>query len=107
MPAAGVHLHARPVLRADGVTKRYSEAGPAALIDVSFEVTEGELLAVVGPSGCGKTTLLRILTGLTPPSDGAVLFAGRPVVQPPRSRVRLQDYGRSLFPWLTVVRNVM
>src|SRR5829696_7694813 len=108
MPAAGVHLHARPVLRADGVTKRYSEAGPAALIDVSFEVTEGELLAIVGPSGCGKTTLLRVLSGLTRPSDGAVLLGGRPVVRPPREvALVFQDYSRSLFPWLTVVRNVM
>ena len=108
MPAAGIHLHARPVLRADEVTKRYSEDGPAALIDVSFEVAEGELLAVVGPSGCGKTTLLRILSGLARPSEGGVLLGGRPVVQPPREvALVFQDYGRSLFPWLTVVRNVM
>jgi NitT/TauT family transport system ATP-binding protein len=96
------------VLRVDGVAKRYSEAGPAALSDVSFEVAEGELLAVVGPSGCGKTTLLRILSGLTRPSDGAVLFDGRPVVRPPREvALVFQDYSRSLFPWLSVVRNVM
>ncbi len=88
--------------------KRYGSEGPAALSGVSFDVAEGELLAVVGPSGCGKTTLLRLLCGLTPPSDGAVLVNGRPVLGPPREfALVFQDYSRSLFPWLSVLRNVM
>ena len=74
---------------------------------VSFDVDEGELLAVVGSSGCGKTTLLRLLCGLTPASEGTVLFDGRPVVRPPRQfALVFQDYSRSLFPWLTVIGNV-
>jgi NitT/TauT family transport system ATP-binding protein len=88
--------------------KRYSREGPPALEDVTFDVVEGELLAVVGPSGCGKTTLLRILCGLTRASEGVVLLDGRPVVDPPREiAIVFQDYSRSLFPWLTVIRNVM
>ena len=76
--------------------------------DVTFDVAEGELLAVVGPSGCGKTTLLRLLCGLMPSSDGAVFFEGRPVLRPPREfALVFQDYSRSLFPWLSVIRNVM
>ena len=95
------------VLSVSGLGKRYGAEGPAALDDVSFEVSAGELLTVVGPSGCGKTTLLRLLSGLTRPSDGAVLLDGVPVTEPPRQvALVFQDYGRSLFPWLTVLRNV-
>ncbi len=68
------------MLRVSGLGKRYAADGPAALSDVTFDVAAGELLAVVGPSGCGKTTLLRLLCGLTRPSDGAVLLDGRPVL---------------------------
>jgi NitT/TauT family transport system ATP-binding protein len=95
------------VLRVAGLGKRYSSDGPAALTHVTFDVSEGELLAVVGPSGCGKTTLLRIMCGLLEPSEGAVLLDDRPIVRP-SAEVALvfQDYSRSLFPWLTVLRNV-
>jgi NitT/TauT family transport system ATP-binding protein len=87
--------------------KRYSDEGPAALGQVTFDVARGELLVVVGPSGCGKTTLLRLLCGLTQPSGGTVHLDGRLVTSPPReAAVVFQDYSRSLFPWLNVMRNV-
>ncbi len=96
------------MLRVSGLGKRYEAHGPAALADVTFDVMAGELLALVGPSGCGKTTLLRLLCGLTSPSAGSVLLDGRPVVRPPPEvALVFQDYSRSLFPWLTVIRNVM
>ncbi len=97
-----------PVLRVSGLAKRYSKDGAPALFDVTFDVAEGELLAIVGASGCGKTTLLRLICGLMPPTEGVVLLDGEPVDGPPREvAIVFQDYGRSLFPWLTVVRNVM
>jgi NitT/TauT family transport system ATP-binding protein len=97
-----------PVLRVSGLGKRYSAQGPAALAGVTFDVQDRELLALVGPSGCGKTTLLRLLCGLTLPSEGTVLLHGRPVFRPSREvALVFQDYSRSLFPWLTVIRNVM
>ena len=91
----------------DGLGKRYSSEGPPALTDVTFDVAEGELVAIVGPSGCGKTTLLRIMCGLLAPSEGTVLLDGSPVARP-SGQVALvfQDYSRSLFPWLNVLRNV-
>jgi NitT/TauT family transport system ATP-binding protein len=96
------------VLCVSALGKRYGHVGPAALVDVSFAVHEGELLAIVGPSGSGKTTLLRLLSGLSTPTEGEVLVDGRRVVRPPREvALVFQDYGRSLFPWLTVIRNVM
>jgi NitT/TauT family transport system ATP-binding protein len=97
-----------PVLRVSGLGKRFSKQTQPALTGVTFDVADGELLAVVGPSGCGKTTLLRLLSGLTAPTEGEVLLDGRPVLGPPREvAIVFQDYSRSLFPWLTVVRNVM
>jgi len=106
--AADARTLAAPVLRVSGLGKRYSRSGAPALTDVSFDVASGELLAIVGPSGCGKTTLLRLLCGLTPPTEGAVLLDGRAVDRPPREvAIVFQDYSRSLFPWLTVSKNVL
>ncbi len=97
-----------PVLRVEGLEKRYSEDGPAALSGVTFDVAAGEFVAIVGPSGCGKTTLLRLLCGLIGPSAGTVHLDGRLVTSPPpEAAIVFQDYSRSLFPWLTVFRNVM
>jgi NitT/TauT family transport system ATP-binding protein len=97
-----------PVLRVVGLEKRYSDTGPAALAEVTFDVLGGELLAIVGPSGGGKTTLLRLLCGLAPPTAGSVHLDGQLVKSPPReAAIVFQDYSRSLFPWLNVARNVM
>ncbi len=97
-----------PVLRVSGLEKRYSDAGPAALADVTFDVGEGELLVIVGPSGGGKTTLLRLLCGLTRPTAGSIHLDGHLVTSPPReAAIVFQDYSRSLFPWLNVTRNVV
>ncbi len=95
------------VLEAVMLTKRFDGGASPVLQDVSFEVHEGEVLALVGPSGCGKTTLLRLLSGLTAPSGGAVIFDGRRIERPPHGiTLVFQDYARSLFPWLTVAGNV-
>ena len=97
-----------PIVRVASLSKRHVPDGPPALCDVTFDVHEGEFLTVVGPSGCGKTTLLRAVSGLLLPSEGAVLLDGRPVLgPPPEVALVFQDYNRSLFPWLTVIRNVM
>lgn len=74
---------------------------------VSYEVTEGHFVAIVGPSGVGKTTLLRLLTGLAQPTAGEITMQGKKITGPPAGlAVVLQDYTRSLMPWLTVERNI-
>jgi NitT/TauT family transport system ATP-binding protein len=78
-----------------------------AIRDCSFQVHQGEFVSIVGPSGCGKTTLLRCASGLLRPTDGGVSLDGAPVAGVPRDLALVfQDYSRSLFPWLTVRRNV-
>jgi len=96
------------LLRVVRLGKRFGPGAPPALSDVSFDVGQGEFLSIVGRSGCGKTTLLRLLSGLTPPTEGSVLLESRPVVRPPPEvGLVFQDYSRSLFPWLSVIANVM
>jgi NitT/TauT family transport system ATP-binding protein len=95
-----------PVVEVTGLHHAYDGAAPA-VADVSFAVEPGELVCIVGPSGCGKSTLLRVLAGLIAPTAGSVVLRGEPVTGVPDGlAVVFQDYGRSLFPWLTVSGNV-
>jgi NitT/TauT family transport system ATP-binding protein len=78
-----------------------------AIGDLSFACGDGELVCIVGPSGAGKTTLLKCVAGLIPPTSGEVVLGDARVAGPPPDMaVVFQEYGRSLFPWLTVWRNV-
>jgi NitT/TauT family transport system ATP-binding protein len=77
-----------------------------ALDDVSLSIQKGEFLTIIGPSGCGKTTLLRIIASLTEPDAGQVIVNGQPVTEPGIGRAMVfQTFG--LFPWKTVIDNVM
>lgn len=96
-------------LALSGVGKTFGNgAGQTeALGAIDLAVREGEFLAIVGPSGCGKSTLLQIAAGLVPATRGSVRFRGEDVAAPPPGIVYLfQQYGKSLFPWRTVIDNV-
>ena len=78
-----------------------------AIDSLSFVARDGEFVSIVGPSGSGKTTLLRCLSGLTRPTAGEVRLRGQTVVDVPKELALVfQEYGRSLFPWLSVADNV-
>ena len=67
------------ILKVEQITKIYGkdEAKVVALNNVSFEVEEGEFIAVIGPSGSGKSTLLHTIAGLEPPTEGNVYLYGK------------------------------
>ena len=84
---------AEPVLRVENITARYKGTKFDVLKDVSVELHPGQTLAVVGESGSGKSTLARVITGLLPPSQGSISFAGRTLSPdlPSRSREDLRE----------------
>lgn len=65
-----------PIIEATGLTKRF-EDGTKALKGISFSIVGGKITGLVGPDGAGKTTLIRILTGLLPYSDGSLYVLGQ------------------------------
>jgi len=89
-----------------GLSKSFDDH--PVLRDVSLDIPEGELVALLGPSGCGKTTLLRIIAGLEVPDAGEVRHAGEDVsARSARERnvgVVFQHY--ALFRHMTVAENV-
>lgn len=94
-------------LQVKNLTKVFESKGNqvTALDNVSLEVRDSEFVMIVGPSGCGKTTLINIIGGLETASSGEVLLDGKPVAEPGADRGMVFQ-GYSLFPWLTVQKNV-
>ena len=93
----------------DHVTKVYRPAKRQeilAVADLTFDVRDGEFLAIVGPSGCGKSTLLKMLAGLLPISGGAIRIAGKPV-NGPVSYLGMVFQAPLLLKWRSVLENVM
>ncbi|QRG05743.1 ABC transporter ATP-binding protein [Xanthobacter dioxanivorans] len=93
------------LLRAFGITKTYGAF--TALSDISFDVSKGEVVAVVGPNGAGKTTLVSTLSGLYRPDSGDVIFEGRSVLGLGPAALALRGLARSfqlvtVYPTFTV-----
>jgi cobalt/nickel transport system ATP-binding protein len=68
----------KDILQVRHVSYRY-HGGIQGLSDVTLDIREGEIFAVIGSNGSGKSTLLHVMNGLTPPTSGAVLFRGSEV----------------------------
>ncbi len=76
-----------------------------ALRNIDLTIAKGEFVALIGHSGCGKSTLLNLIAGLTTPTNGVLLCAGREIAGPgPERAVVFQNH--SLLPWLTCFENV-
>jgi NitT/TauT family transport system ATP-binding protein len=97
-----------PIIRAQAVEKFYLQPDGhriEVIAPVDLNVEPGKIITLLGPSGCGKSTLLRILTGLSQPSSGEVLWHGRPITSQ-NAGVAIVFQSFALFPWLTVLDNV-
>jgi NitT/TauT family transport system ATP-binding protein len=102
-----------PKLEAKNISKFYSigrnfhqQQQLVVLEDISIKISTGEFICLVGTSGCGKSTLLNILAGLLSPSSGAVFVDGKPVTGTPGSDRGVVFQGYTLYPWLTVAKNI-
>src|SRR5262245_13930451 len=97
---------ARPLLRFDGVSKRF--AGAAAVERLSLDIFAGEIFALLAPSGFGKPTLLRLLAGFGTLDEGRILLDGADIatLPPYRRPVNMMFQSYALFPHLTVEGNV-
>ncbi len=95
------------ILRIDGVTKNFDGHGVSvgALSRTDFNIERGEFVTLVGPSGCGKSTLLNLVSGLVPPSQGAIWYDGRRITGVNR-QIGYVTQQHNLFPWRTLRDNV-
>ena len=93
-------------LKVNHIHKTYD--GKVILGDISFEVMDGEFLAVLGLSGCGKTTLLRILIGLERQDSGTIYRGGEEIssLAPDKRGMGIVFQNYALFPNMTVLGNV-
>jgi NitT/TauT family transport system ATP-binding protein len=87
-------------------TFRTGAGSLTALDSFNLEIDEGQFVCILGPSGCGKSTFLRMVAGLAEPSSGTITMDGKPIHGPhPDRGLVFQEY--ALFPWLSVLQNVM
>ena len=96
----------QPLVTFDRVEKRFKDF--VAVKPTSFDIGQGEFLAIMGPSGCGKTTTLRMLAGLEAPTSGEIRFEGRVMndVKPHERDTPLVWQSLALFPFLNARENV-
>jgi NitT/TauT family transport system ATP-binding protein len=93
----------------DGVGRSFrsrSGSDHPAVRDFVLTLERGEFFCLLGPSGCGKTTVLGMLAGFDPPTQGRILLEGTNVTGPSRDRGVVFQGDDSLYPWLTAIENV-
>src|ERR1700712_571022 len=95
-------------LSLDGIRKSFpGKGGPVPVLDgLSFDIYERDFVSIIGPSGCGKTTVFNVIAGLLEPDSGTMTFRGE-VVPGLQGRVGYMMQKDLLFPWRTVLQNVM
>jgi len=98
-----------PLLELENVTAYYGDL--QALFGISLRVQPGEIVTLIGANGAGKTTILRVISGMKHPEDGAVRFNGEEVSRVPAHQMVARGVshvpeGRQVFPFLTVRENL-
>ncbi|HEY8047839.1 MAG TPA: ATP-binding cassette domain-containing protein, partial [Ramlibacter sp.] len=97
-----------PIVEFRGIRKWFTKDGrrTLALDGASLAIEEGQFVSVVGPSGCGKSTLLNLAAGLSPVSEGEVLYRGK-AVEAINTSVGYITQRDNLLPWATVYGNIV
>ncbi|WP_395702218.1 ABC transporter ATP-binding protein [Aquabacterium sp.] len=101
-----------PLLRVEGVSRRFADGDVQALDGVSFSASAGETLALTGPSGCGKSTLLSLIGLLDQPDRGRILIGGQDLARVRQaSAFRARHLGfvfqyHHMVPTMTLQENV-
>jgi NitT/TauT family transport system ATP-binding protein len=105
MPPATILQTSPSLLVLHGVGKTFPN-GTAALANLNFNVRRGEFLSLLGPSGCGKSTVLRIIAGLTAPTQGSVEWPDPSTHAGKSNRIGFVFQDPTLMPWASVFNNV-
>lgn len=105
---AAAQVPRRRLIDVQGLVKIYRtpDGDVPSLQPLTFDIADGEFIAVVGPSGCGKSTLLKLIAGLVPATSGSIEIDGRQVVEPPDD-IGIVFQTPVLMAWRSVLRNIM
>jgi iron(III) transport system ATP-binding protein len=103
-----------PAMRLEGLWKTYPGGAQPAVMDLSLDVYDGEIVTLLGPSGCGKTTTLRLVAGLEIPEAGNIFFGDRAVAMtsrqlflpPDKRNVGMVFQSYAIWPHMTVEESV-
>ncbi len=103
---SAINAAAAPFLQIQNIVKKFDEV--FAVDDVTLNIAQGEIFALLGSSGCGKSTLLRMLAGFEVPTAGRILLAGQDIVglAPYERPINMMFQSYALFPHLTVWDNI-
>jgi len=106
MTAVAARIATSPFLQIRNVVKQFEDV--YAVDDVSLDIHQGEIFALLGSSGCGKSTLLRMLAGFETPTAGQIVLGGRDIVglAPYDRPINMMFQSYALFPHLNVWDNV-
>jgi branched-chain amino acid transport system ATP-binding protein len=99
-----------PILEARGLTRRFG--GLVACDNISFSIQSGEIFGLIGPNGAGKTTLFNLMTGMTRPDSGTLLWRGQAITGKRPAKIAALGIARTfqnirLFGNLSALENVM
>jgi branched-chain amino acid transport system ATP-binding protein len=108
-PANGRGAASAPILKTDRLSRHFG--GLAALSQINFEATRGEIRAIIGPNGAGKSTFFNCLTGVLRPTSGRIIFDGQEITSLPSNAISQKGIARSyqitnILPNATVFENV-